>query len=176
MDTCDIRQTKVKLAALHFFKRTSSICSIQQYTEKKTTYDIMPLPHEALNMDQLGLYITIHGNPGLANHFIGVTIDYAFRVERQSVFGHGLCRILAPAGRNTIFRRLFACLLALPHRYHEAIGEFNWSHPDSLFMPQAGPEFSISRPHLSNTQPNMQIQDVIDILIDNRIPPEWAAM
>ncbi len=41
----------------------------------------MPLPHEALNVDQLGLYVTLHGNPGMTNHFVGVTVDYAFRVE-----------------------------------------------------------------------------------------------
>ena len=103
----------------------------------------MLLPHEALNMDQLGLYVTLHGNPGMTNHFVGVTIDYAFWVKRRSVFGHGLCRILTPSGKNTVFCRLFACLLALPHQYHEAIGEFNQTHPDSPFVPQNGPEFSI---------------------------------
>ncbi len=42
----------------------------------------MPLPHEALNVDQLGLYVTLHGNPGMTNHFVGITVDYAFWVEQ----------------------------------------------------------------------------------------------
>ena len=75
------------------------------------------------------------GNPGLANHFVSVTVDYAFQLERRSAFGHGLCQIISPAGRNTIFCRLFACLLTVPHRYHEAIGEFIRSHPD---LPKLG--------------------------------------
>ena len=68
-----------------------------------------------LHVDTIGLYILLHGHPG-CNFFSGTVINHAFRVNRRSVFGYGLGRLMMPGGREPHFRRLFACLLALPRR------------------------------------------------------------
>ena len=68
-----------------------------------------------INVDEMGLYVLLHGRPG-RNFFSGVVINHAFHVNRRSVFGYGLGRLIVPGGREPHFRRLFACLLALPRR------------------------------------------------------------
>jgi len=100
---------------------------------------------DTLHVNITGLYILLHGWPG-HNFFSGVVIDHAFRVNRRSVFGYGLGRIMMPGGREPHFRRLFACLLALPRRYREAIVEHNRRHPEDPFLEQPGPTFSLRRP------------------------------
>jgi len=107
----------------------------------------------------------------------GIFIDYAFRVNRRSVFGYALPCILTPTGHNvqTTFRRLLACLLALPGRYRQAIEEHNRTYPTRPFEAQIGPTFILHRPRIeANRAANLGLQDVIDVLIDNRIPPEWV--
>jgi len=84
----------------------------------------MPDFANVLHVDTMGLYILLHGRPG-RNFFSGMVIDHAFRVNQRSVFGYGLGRLMMPGGRDPHFRRLYACLLALPRRYREAIVEYN---------------------------------------------------
>ena len=133
----------------------------------------MPDFANVLNVDTMGLYILLHGRPG-RNFFSGVVIDHAFRVNRRSVFGYGLGRLMTPGGREPHFRRLFACLLALPRRYREAIIEYNRRHPEDPFTEQHGPTYSLRRPRIiTGAAANTTMQDVIDVLIDNRIPPSW---
>jgi len=84
----------------------------------------MPDLNHVLHVDVMGLYILLNGRPG-HNFFTGVVIDHAFRVNRWSVFGYGLGRLIMPGGCEPNFHRLFACLLALPQRYWEAIVEHN---------------------------------------------------
>jgi len=93
----------------------------------------MPEAANALHVDTMGLYILLHGRPG-RNFFSGVVIDHAFRVNRRSIFGYGLGRLMMPGGREPHFRRLYACLLALPRRYREAIVEYNRRHPTEPFV------------------------------------------
>ena len=133
----------------------------------------MPEAVNVLHVDTMGLYILLHGRPG-RNFFSGVVIDHAFRVNRRSVFGYGLGRLMMPGGREPHFHRLYACLLALPRRYQEAIVEYNQRHPAEPFIEQTGPMYSLHRPRLiPGSEANMTLQDVIDVLIDNRIPPAW---
>ena len=101
--------------------------------------------------------------------------DYAYRVNRRSVFGYGLLRAFGPDSKNLIFRRLFACLCALPRRYREGIEEYNSSNPSKPFMAQSGPTFTISRARgRTMTSPNLTMQEVIYFFIENRIPPSWV--
>lgn len=133
----------------------------------------MPDATNVLHVDVMGLYILLHGRPG-RNFFSGVVIDHAFRVNRRSVFGYGLGRLITPGGREPHFRRLFACLLALPRMYREAVVEYNRHHPGTPFIEQPGPTYNIRRPLLNpGVAANTTMQDVIDVLIDNRIPPSW---
>jgi len=79
-----------------------------------------------------------------------------------------------PGGHDPHFRRLYACLLALPRRYREAIVKYNQHHPEETFTEQPGPTYSLRRPRPRNgAAANMTIQDIDDVLIDNRIPPAW---
>jgi len=79
-----------------------------------------------------------------------------------------------PGSHEPHFRRLFACLLALPRRYREAIVEHNRRHPEDPFLEQPGPTFSLCRPRLATgAAANTTMQDIIDVLIDNRILPTW---
>jgi len=91
-----------------------------------------------VNIDEMGLYVLLHGRPG-RNFFSGIVINYGFHVNCRSVFGYGLGRLVVPSGREPHFRRLFACLLALPCRYREAIVDYNRRNPSTPFVAQAGP-------------------------------------
>ena len=93
------------------------------------------------------------------------------------MFGLALARLLTPIDRDAqaVYRRLFTCLMALPHHYHEAISGFNQCNTLSPFQLQEGPIFFLSQPqfeahHISN----MGIQNVIDALLNNRVPPAWV--
>jgi hypothetical protein len=84
----------------------------------------MPEFTNVLHIDMMGLHILLHGHPG-RNFFSGVVIDHAFRVNRWSIFGYGLGRLMMPGGCEPHFCRLYTCLLALPRRYREGIVEYN---------------------------------------------------
>ena len=132
---------------------------------------------ESLNIDAYGLYVLLHGRPGSTSAVSGVLMDFAYRVNRRTVFGLALARLLNPIerGAQPVYRRLFACLMALPHRYHEAITEYDQRNALSPFRPQEGPTFRLSRPRIkAHSIPNLGLQDVITVLLDNRIPPSWV--
>jgi len=104
-------------------------------------------------------------------------MDFAYQVNRRTVFGLALARLLNPIeqGAQPVYRWLFACLMALPHRYHEAITEYDQCNALSPFRPQEGPTFRLSRPRIeAHSIPNLGLQDVITVLLDNRIPPSWV--
>jgi len=64
--------------------------------------------------------------------------------------------------------------MALPRQYREATWEYNRLNPTRPFSAQIGPTFRLHRPRIdANRTPNLGMQDVIDVLLDNRIPPEW---
>jgi len=136
----------------------------------------LPPPSEALNIDAYGLHLLLHGRPGSVNPVAGIVIDYALRVHRWSVFGYVLIRTLSPTGRESspTFRRILASVLALPHHYREAIVEDNRQHPVP-FAPQQGPIYFLNRACIDPMQHlNLTQQDIINVLLDNRIPPEWV--
>jgi hypothetical protein len=136
-----------------------------------------PQAGEVMNLEALGLHLLLYNRPGSANPASGVAMDYAFRVGRRSLFGYALGRLISPSGKNIshIFRRNFALLLARPRRYREAIVEYNRAHPQAHFVPQMGPTFTIYRPRMGTGDTNnLSDINVINALLDNRIPPEWV--
>ena len=136
-----------------------------------------PPPEAAMELDVQGGYLLFNNRPGSANPLTGVDFDYAYRVGRRSVFGYALGRILAPIDRDasTAFRRHYALLVVLPGRYREAVVEHDRAHPQRPFTPQIGPVYTIHRPRRDPSQvANMSRDDVIQTLLDNRIPPEWV--
>ena len=131
-------------------------------------------PENALNIDEMARYAILYGRPG-QNFFTGVVMDYAYRFNRRSIFGYGLVRILSPEGKNQHFRRYVAALLALPRRYREEIEAYNARNPSTPFVPQPGPTYAITRLQAGLAQsPNMNLQTIINLFIENRIPPEWV--
>jgi len=90
---------------------------------------------ESLNIDTYGLYILLHGQPGSTSAVSRVLMDFAYHVNRRTVFGLALARLLNPIERGAppMYRGLFACIMALPHRYHEAIMEFDQCNALSPF-------------------------------------------
>ncbi|PPQ84565.1 hypothetical protein CVT24_006596 [Panaeolus cyanescens] len=138
----------------------------------------IPLPprRDLLQVDQLARYALLHGRPGSPSPMMGVCIDRMLRVDRRTVFGAGLLKLLSPVRREyrPAFAREFGCLMAQPHAYHQAVDQYNKDHPGDPFMPQFGPTFSISRfVPKSKYVANMHRDDVMQLLIENRIPPEW---
>jgi len=132
---------------------------------------------ESLNIDTYGLYILLHGQPGSTSAVSRVLMDFAYCVNCQTVFGLALARLLNSIERGTqpVYHRRFACMMALPHRYHEAIMEFDQRNALSPFRPQEGLTFHLSRPHIEAHQiANLGLQDIINVLLDNRIPPSWV--
>ena len=103
---------------------------------------------ESLNIDTYGLYFLLHGQPGSISALSGILMDFTYRINRRTVFGLALARLLNPIewGTQPIYRRLFACVMALLHRYHEAIMKFDQRNALSPFRPQEGPTFLLSRP------------------------------
>jgi len=133
---------------------------------------------QSLEVDVYGLYILLHGQPGSATPISGMIMDHALRIHQRSVFGYGLGRLITPTDRviQPVFRRLFACLVALPGRYREAIEEYNRCNSTTPFSAQAGPSFHLQRPRIdANRAPNLGIQDVINVL-NNRILPIGLTM
>jgi hypothetical protein len=100
-------------------------------------------------------------------------MDFALNVFYPSVFGYLLGRNLSPAETHAqhSFMRNFACLVALPHRYQEAIDSWNTSHSERPFQPISGPSCTLTQmgPNLGCAI-NMTIDNVIQVLIDNCIP------
>jgi hypothetical protein len=136
-----------------------------------------PTLGELMSIDASGLYILRYNRPGSSNPIAGIAVDYAFRVGRRSLFGYALGQLLAPIDREAThaFRRQFAFLLALPRRYREAIVAHDRAHPQSPFIEQGGPTYSIHRARLESSHAaNISIDDAINALIDNRIPPSWV--
>jgi hypothetical protein len=130
-----------------------------------------------MNLDAVGLHMLYYNRPGGVNPIMGIAIDYVFRVGRRSVFGYALARLLSPADREAMhaFRRQLAFLMALPRRYREGIVEYNRAHPQSPFVAQTGPTYTLHRARLESSQAaNINLQDAINVLVDNRVPPEWV--
>jgi hypothetical protein len=83
-----------------------------------------PGPDSAFDIEQWARYILYHGRPGCPNPFVGVAFNYAFHVHYHNVFGHLLCRALAPTSSVAwaIFTCHFACLTAVPRWSWQAQG------------------------------------------------------
>jgi len=135
-----------------------------------------PLPlAQSMAIDEAAFHTLLHNHPGSLNSTTGIAFDYAMRVGRRSMFGYALSRLITPIASSSNFRRQFAFLICLPRRYREAIVDYNRSHPHSPFEPQQGPDFNIHRARIPPAHSaNVSQQDVINALLDNRIPPSWV--
>jgi hypothetical protein len=60
-------------------------------------------PDSSLHLDDMARYVVLYGRPG-PNFYTGVVIDYAYHVNRRSIFGYGLARALCPEAKAAVFR------------------------------------------------------------------------
>ena len=151
--------------------------TFRQTFEHRAPNTVSPTAAMLMAIDEHARFLLMNGRPGSANWTAGVAFDYAFRVGRRSVFGYALSRLLSPADRQLakVFRRFFALAMALPRRYREAVVEHNRAQPDQRYEPQQGPSFRLRRTRIDpNRVSNYGIQDIMDVLIDNRVPIEWV--
>lgn len=136
-----------------------------------------PPLNETMMLDAQALYLLYYNRPGSGNPVMGIDMDHAYRVGRRTVFGYALGRLMAPIEREAMhaFRRQYALLVALPRRYREAIVEHDRANPQHPFTPQGGPVFTIHRVRRgAEHAANMSRDDVLQALLDNRVPPEWV--
>ncbi|KAH9480924.1 hypothetical protein JR316_0007527 [Psilocybe cubensis] len=135
-----------------------------------------PSHHRLLEIDDLGRSILLYGHPGGVNPIVGAILNMMFGADRRSVFGYGLSRMLSPADRNarTAFVKQFAIIAAHSNLYREGIRRFNADNPGKEFRPQSGPTYRFTRCEIDPDHiRNMSTGLVIDVLINNGIPPEW---
>ncbi|KAF4609970.1 hypothetical protein D9613_010370 [Agrocybe pediades] len=166
------------LTVINIPRNTSSIVTRQAESSSRGEGIGIPMPSREhyLHVDEVARYALMYGRPGAKNRILGIAIDFTYRVYRPTAFGFGLSRLLSPADANArvAFVRLFAQLCASINRYREAVEDYDRTHPSSPFVPQTGPNVTITRNCMDpNHVKNMSIQDVIDTLIHNCIPVEW---
>lgn len=137
-----------------------------------------PAPDQGFNIDAWARYILLHGRPGGPNSFVGVAMDFAYRVDRRCVFGSLLVRHLGPISTQgrTIFVRHFASIVARPGLYRERVASWNRDNPSKPFVPHsASGAITLERLNVHfSVVANMTEEDVIQVLIKNRIPVEWV--
>jgi hypothetical protein len=98
-----------------------------------------PRPATTLDLEAWAQYILYHGRPGCPNPFVGLAFNYTLHLHYQSVFGHLLCRALAPAAAIAwaMFTRHFACIAAMPRRYHDLVGKWAQSSGQTSDFPDS---------------------------------------
>jgi hypothetical protein len=135
-----------------------------------------PTQEQLMDQNVTGLWAILHGRPGSANHLLGIVMDYAARINRRSLFGYGLARMMCPSDSNTrlVFMRFAAVIFASTNMYRDAVAAYNAEHLDHPMIPQQGPTMQFRRMRLDQRfARNMTISDVITVFVDNRIPVEW---
>src|SRR5262249_31707973 len=88
-----------------------------------------------LELDHVGLWITLHAHPGSTNAINGIIINHAYRIHCRSLFGYGLMWALAPCHWtcHVIYTWQFVFIMATPGLYWEAINKYNKEHPEAPF-------------------------------------------
>lgn len=136
----------------------------------------MPAPDQLFDISAQARYASHHWHPGSASPQIGVLHDYAHRVHVSTVIASSLGRALAPThpeGRSA-FMRLYNHLAVLRRLYEERALLYNANHPNNPFTPHPGGPITLRRMRIDPTHAgNMNLDDVVDVLIQNRIPVEW---
>ena len=98
-----------------------------------------------LDIDHWAQYLLHHGRIGSENPVVGIVMNYAYQVDRRSVFGYILGRALGPRQNKprSEFMRIYACLLAQPHFYHDAIDTWDQTHPNQPYIEATGGTIAI---------------------------------
>ena len=136
-----------------------------------------PPPEEAFNIERHAQFMLLHGRPGSRNIFSGILMDRAFRVEYRTVWGYMLATAISPPTNHarSNMMRLLAAVIALPNRYREHIARRN-AERGVEFAPVSARAIEVAITRMSygeDASPNMTIDEVMDTLMLNGIPPEW---
>ncbi|KAG6883810.1 hypothetical protein C0992_007725, partial [Termitomyces sp. T32_za158] len=135
-----------------------------------------PDPKKPFDLEQLAQYALIYGRPGLENTWQGITVDFAYRMHWQTLFGFALCRALCvnSTGKTTLVH-WFALVMAQPGLYREAMAAYAAANPTRPFVAQYGADIEIHQVHVPDDQVrNFSDDDAIRVLIHNRIPLDWV--
>ena len=108
------------------------------------------------------------------NPIVGVAMDRAFHVDQHSIFEYCLGWALAPLANkpHQEFIKAWACILAQPQLYHEAMCQWDADHPNQSFTEVTGTTIDIK--HLSSDEPTFSTTVVMDHAICNHIPLLWV--
>ncbi|KAG6863590.1 hypothetical protein C0993_010938 [Termitomyces sp. T159_Od127] len=135
-----------------------------------------PDPKRPFYLEQIAQYVLIYGQPGLENTWQGIAVDFAYCMHWRTLFGFTLCRALCAnsAGKTTIVQ-WFALVMAHPGLYREAVAAYAAANPTQPFVAQFGANLEIWQVHVPDNQVwNFTNNDVICVLIHNRIPLDWV--
>ncbi|KAF8873435.1 hypothetical protein BD779DRAFT_1477018 [Infundibulicybe gibba] len=137
---------------------------------------------QTLNIDTWAQYIVHHWRRGGDNPLNGAAINCAYHANRRSIFGYLIAKALGPRtqekGSGTIpkshFTRQYAILVAKPQAYREAITQWE-QETGNKFSPINTIPSSITLKRIPTEQcsANITQDDIIRLLIENRIPPAW---
>jgi hypothetical protein len=127
-----------------------------------------------MDIDAMAQYIIHHGRLGSGNPIHGIAMNFALQVDRRSVHGYSVGRVLGPrrVANRSDFMREFGCLVALPGFYREAIDIWNLSCPDRPFVELTGTTLTV-HPYDDNSMANLTRDGLVDHLITHGIPPSW---
>ncbi|KAG6873252.1 hypothetical protein C0992_008927 [Termitomyces sp. T32_za158] len=115
-----------------------------------------PDPKNPFNLKQLAQYALIYGWPGLENTWQGIAVDFAYRMHWRTLFGFALSRALCANSAEAV----------------AAYAAANLTRP---FVAQYGADVEIRQVHVPDNQvQNFSDDDVLCVLIHNRIPPDWV--
>ncbi|KAF9545920.1 hypothetical protein CPC08DRAFT_769779 [Agrocybe pediades] len=95
-----------------------------------------------MNIDMLAAYTLMHSRPGTLSPTCGAIMNRLGMVDRRSIFGVALSRVLSPLDK------------AARPSYREIIDKYNDSHPDCEFKPQTGPMYTFNRCTITAVQSN----------------------
>lgn len=140
----------------------------------------LPQPEhdKSLDIDAWARWLVMHGRPGGDNPYAGIVMNRAFWVDRRSVFGYLLGKVLSPADAKgrAAFMRQYACVVARPHFYHEAVSAWETANSTAQpFIEATGSTITITPLRVDPGQlSNLSADDVVSTLIRHRIPRAWV--
>ncbi|KAG6876501.1 hypothetical protein C0992_012752 [Termitomyces sp. T32_za158] len=111
-----------------------------------------PDPNKLLNLEQIAQYALIFGCPGMENTWQGIVADFAYWMHWRTLFGFAFCHTLCinSAGKMTLVY-------------------------EKPFKAQQRAQLTIYQLHVPDDQVhNFSDEDVLRILLYNRIPLEWV--
>jgi hypothetical protein len=130
-------------------------------------------------IDEHGLYLMCQCHPGSPRYAYGVAMNHLMQVDRQSVFGYALARLLCvcrDSDARESFIKIFAIVVSLPNKYNELI-EVISSRPNSIAVTsQAITLPKTIQPIILDARytDRLDMTSVVLVMMRNGITPDWV--